>query len=62
MGRIWLAYSRHCALIETQVPFDCFFYMDPLTINGGPRCYLRLSKMGPLWGPTGKDSAVFGPP
>ena len=27
------------------------FCMDPLTNDGGPMCYLRLSKIGPPMGP-----------
>ena len=28
-----------------------FFHMDPLTSDGGPGCYLELSKIGPSMGP-----------
>ena len=56
-AKFWLAYCRHCASIWTQVPFHFFsFYMGTLTKDVGPRCYLKVSKIGPLWGSTGEDS------
>ena len=45
--KIWLAYSCHCALIRTRSLSTFFFYMDPLTNEGGPGCYLHLCKICP---------------
>ena len=30
----WLAYSRHCVSIRTQVPFRCYLLFGPRTNNG----------------------------
>ena len=35
VGKPCLAYSDHCASIQTQVPQKFFFYSDPLTNEGG---------------------------
>ena len=37
-----------------------FFSVDPLTNDGGPGCYFRLSKMPPKWGPTGGHFQAVG--
>ena len=51
VGKTWLACSCHCVSIQTQVPFTFSFYMNPMTNDEGPGCYLRLSKIGPAMGP-----------
>ena len=49
--KLGLAYSRHCALIRTQVPFHFFFFcMDPLTNDGVPGAISNSPKLPPPYG------------
>ena len=43
MGKGWLADSGHCASIQTLSHSTFFFYMDLLTKDVGPGCYLHVS-------------------
>ena len=47
VGHLSLAYSRHCAAIQTLVQGNFFFYVDPSTNDGGPKPYLQVSKISP---------------
>ena len=59
-AKTWLAHSHHCVSVQTQVLFK-FFFVDPLTNDGGPRFNLQeFPRSAPLWGPTSEDLAVLG--
>ena len=57
-----MAYSCHCASIQSRSHSTFFFCMEPLTNDGGHGWYLLVSKIGPLWGPNSEDLAGFKPP
>ena len=51
VGKTWLGYSCRCAPVQTLLAFYFFFvYMDCVTNDGGPGCYLQVSKITPTMG------------
>ena len=60
--KTWLAYSPHCASIQTQVRKKFFFplWTPPQPMIGFPGAISRFPRSCPLWGPTVEDLAISG--
>ena len=60
VGAIWLAYSRHCASIRTQVQQNFFLLYGPPNQWRDPGLYLQVPKTSPHMAPTSKGEPFSG--